>query len=581
MHRNGIVFDGGVANSPVTSGTLLNISANELNTGNALDINLNNLTYGNGLTVLNDPGDGLLRFEFIPQNRIVVGEVVNISASATFPIFTPGTVTCSSKVSSITTVPVVTASNSRTLLITFDIDIAPGHRVFLECSTNLVTDDSAEGIVQFSISSNFSSVMHNMNGYHVYPKNSNRVEWVAASRLRSYVANETQGALKIKFIPGKSIKSGGFIDISGSHDIFSPEDKFKNCTLRTNNDAVTIVRYERNSSHIKVYVGDVVPWGQLLQLLCPSNYSAANVGEVTFSISTSSDTIRLIGNKGYKVVAEQCVEWLGAERDGVYIGGMMGNNLLFSFIPKTTMNVNDVVELTASSPLFVTQPKITYCRGLHENIYFNSITEIISETRIIITMKEIVYAGETVKFECSKGLRANPKFSTKVMFAIKTSADTVQIEDQEGYSVSSPYSVSVKSIVLSNSYVLEQNLGTLMITFVPTHSLPKMGHITISTDVSHFQYINNTRAFTSHDGKVLSYFNASIVSYSERNITLRVNKVLESGLSTTIQLKMNTSNWFSETCKVSYSIKTSFRSFFYERVFWVRNFIGIATLEVD
>ena len=92
--------------------------------------------------------------------------------------------------------------------------------MFLECSTNLVTDDSSEGIVQFSISSNFSSVMHNMNGYHVYPKNSNRVEWVAASRLRSYVANETQGALKIKFIPGKSIKSGGFIDISGSHDIF-------------------------------------------------------------------------------------------------------------------------------------------------------------------------------------------------------------------------------------------------------------------------------------------------------------------------------------------------------------------------
>ena len=104
--------------------------------------------------------------------------------------------------------------------------------------------------------------------------------------------------------------------------------------MRTNNDAVKIVRYERNSSHIKVYVGDVVPWGQLLQLLCPSNYSAVNVSEVTFSISTSSDTIRLIGNKGYKVVAEQCVEWLGAERDGVYIGGMMGNNLLFSFIPK-------------------------------------------------------------------------------------------------------------------------------------------------------------------------------------------------------------------------------------------------------
>ena len=94
----------------------------------------------------------------------------------------------------------------------------------------------------------------------------------------------------------------------------------------------------------------------------------------------------------------------------------MGNNLLFSFIPKTTMNVNDVVDLTASLPLFVTQPNITYCRGLHENIYFNSITEIISETRIIITMKEIVYAGETVKFECSKGLRANSKFSTKVMF---------------------------------------------------------------------------------------------------------------------------------------------------------------------
>ena len=93
------------------------------------------------------------------------------------------------------------------------------------------------------------------------------------------------------------------------------------------------------------------------------------------------------------------------------------------------MNVDDVVELTASSPLFVTQPKITNCRGLHENIYFNSITEIISETRIMITMKEIVYAGETVKFECSKGLRANPKFSTKVMFAIKTSADIVQIED--------------------------------------------------------------------------------------------------------------------------------------------------------
>ena len=105
-----------------------------------------------------------------------------------------------------------------------------------------------------------------------------------------------------------------------------------------------------------------------------------------------------------------------------------------------------------------------------------------------------------------------------------------------------------------------------MITFVPTHSLPKMGHITISTDVSHFQYIN-TRAFTSHDGKVLSYFNASIVSYSERNITLRVNKVLESGLSTTIQLKMNTSNWFSETCKVSYSIKTTSDPFFTNEFF--------------
>ena len=119
-----------------------------------------------------------------------------------------------------------------------------------------------------------------MNGYHVYPKNSNRVEWVAASRLRSYVANETQGALKIKFIPGKSIKSGGFIDISGSHDIFSREDKFKNCTLRTDNDAVTIVRYDRNSSHIKVYVGDVVPWGQLAQLLCPSNYSTPDVAKL-------------------------------------------------------------------------------------------------------------------------------------------------------------------------------------------------------------------------------------------------------------------------------------------------------------
>ena len=44
LHENGIVFDGGLSHSPVTTGTMLDFSAGELSTGNVLDIHLPKLT---------------------------------------------------------------------------------------------------------------------------------------------------------------------------------------------------------------------------------------------------------------------------------------------------------------------------------------------------------------------------------------------------------------------------------------------------------------------------------------------------------------------------------------------------------
>jgi len=356
--------------------------------------------------------------------------------------------------------------------------LAGGDTAVITCTSNLAAN-GAPGAVTFGIKTTTDlEILTGLTGYVVMPVAI--VGWNAATR-QVYRALTPGGWLKISFTPNSA--NMGWVMATASQRVFAADTTMavllSSGTTEITNQGVTSVSSAGTILTVNV-AGITLRAGRVAVITCSANLQANPVTgtAITFSISTSTDTLNLAGQTGYTTTPQDRASWISASRSLSYVSGAHGGDLVVQFTATNALSATQTIAITPSANLFTGDGALN-CTLSSNSATVSLVSSVVVSGVLTLTAGAAVTALELAVVTCTDHLAVNGAAGA-ITFAVQTTTDTSALTGQTGYTVAASNAVGWGSATRGGSFQLGLSGGTFQVKFTPTARVAPGGVVTVT-----------------------------------------------------------------------------------------------------